>query len=141
MNNKTIIQINNLHKKFLTGDEEENIIHDLDCTVLAKEVVTILGVSGTGKSTLLNMIGGIDRPTSGTIVAGDTEITSLSDKQLTGYRRDFVGFVFQFYNLIPSLTAQENVLSALEARGKVSKEDKERANAVTASLVLIRQSA
>jgi len=121
----SIIEIKNLHKKFLFGEQEEHIIHGLDLSVKANEVVTILGVSGTGKSTLLNMIGGIDRPTAGTIVAGETEITAMSDRQLTDYRRNYVGFVFQFYNLIPSLTAEENVLSALEAKGKVRKQDKE----------------
>jgi putative ABC transport system ATP-binding protein len=132
----SIIQIT---KKFFTGEEEEHVIHDLDLSVRPKEIVTILGVSGTGKSTLLNMIGGIDRPTSGTITAADTEITSLTDKQLTDYRRNYVGFVFQFYNLIPSLTAQENVLSALEAKGKVHKEDKARAGEVLASIGLERK--
>jgi putative ABC transport system ATP-binding protein len=134
-----IIQINNLHKNFHTGEEEEQILQDLDLSVNPKEVVTILGVSGTGKSTLLNMIGGIDKPTSGTITAVDREITSLTDKQLTDYRRNYVGFVFQFYNLIPSLTAKENVLSALEAKGKVQKEDKEQAGEVLASMGLERK--
>jgi len=135
----SIIQINNLHKKFFTGEEEENIIRDLELSVQPKEVVTILGVSGTGKSTILNMIGGIDRPTSGSIVVAENEISAMSDKQLTDYRRNYVGFVFQFYNLIPSLTAEENVLSALEAKGKVQKEDKERARQVLSSMGLERK--
>lgn len=132
----SIIEISNLHKTFVSGDEEENIIHDLDLSISPNQVVTILGVSGTGKSTFLNMIGGIDRPTSGSIRAVDTDITSLSDRQLTAYRRDNVGFVFQFYNLIPSLTAQENVLSALEAKGKLKKQDRELSIEVLSSMGL-----
>jgi putative ABC transport system ATP-binding protein len=135
----SVIEIKDLHKKFTIGEQEEHIIHGLDLSVKRNEVITILGVSGTGKSTLLNMIGGIDKPTAGTIVAGDTEITSMTDEQLTGYRRNYVGFVFQFYNLIPTLTAEENVLSALEAKGKVRKEDRETSREVLASIGLARK--
>lgn len=72
-------------------------------------MIVILGPSGSGKSTMLNILGGLDHPTSGTIHFGETDLATLDDRALTRYRRDHVGFIFQFYNLIPSLTARENV--------------------------------
>lgn len=77
-------------------------------------MTVILGASGSGKSTLLNMIGGIDRPSSGQIMFGDRDIAKFNDKQLTQYRRTSIGFVFQFYNLVPTLTAAENVQVSTE---------------------------
>ena len=134
--NKSIIKIDKLEKNFTTGQEQERIFHDLELTVEKKEVITILGVSGTGKSTLLNLVGGIDRPSSGSIEVAGQKITQFNDQQLTEFRRNYVGFVFQFYNLIPSLTAQENVLSAIEAKGKVTADDKDRSTEILASMGL-----
>jgi len=82
--------------------------------VFSGELLVILGPSGSGKSTLLNLIGGIDQPTSGQMTFGNQSLTNASDKELTRYRRQDVGFVFQFYNLIPDLTAAENVAMAAE---------------------------
>jgi len=81
----------------------------IDLELFRGEFVVLLGASGSGKSTLLNILGGLDTPSSGQIFYGDQELTAWSDYELTQYRRNHVGFVFQFYNLIPSLTAQENV--------------------------------
>ena len=86
----------------------------LDLDVWAGEVVVLLGPSGSGKSTLLNIMGGIDRATSGHLFFKDLELTTLEDRGLTNYRRQHVGFVFQFYNLVPSLTAYENVALVTE---------------------------
>lgn len=112
------IEAQEVVKRFRTGTESIDVLRDLDLEVAAGEIVVILGVSGTGKSTLLNLVGGIDRPTAGRLRVGGYDLATLSDAELTRYRRDMVGFVFQFYNLIPSFTALENVLSALEAAGR-----------------------
>lgn len=106
----------NLGKTFTAGAIATNLF-DLNLSVTQGETITILGVSGTGKSTLLNILGGIDQATSGYLRVSGADLNSLSSRQLTVYRRNTVGFIFQFYNLIPSLTAKENVSSALEAMG------------------------
>ena len=112
------IEAREVVKRFRTGTEEIDVLRGLDLEVSPGEIVVILGVSGTGKSTLLNLLGGIDRPTAGQLRVDGYELGALSDAELTEYRRDMVGFVFQFYNLIPSFTALENVVSALEAAGR-----------------------
>ena len=103
------IRIDSVNKSFGQGDGKIHVLKDVSCTINESEICTIVGASGSGKSTLLNCLGGLDRPDSGTILVGDREITSLSRKDLGRYRRDLVGFVFQFYNLVPALTARENV--------------------------------
>lgn len=91
------------------GEVKVHALRDVSLELDAAELLVILGASGSGKSTLLNLLGGLDRPTSGTIHYGSEELTTASDHELTQFRRAHVGFVFQFYNLIPSLTALENV--------------------------------
>ena len=103
------IRIDSVNKSFGQGDGKIHVLKDVSCTINESEICTIVGASGSGKSTLLNCLGGLDRPDSGTILVGDREVTSLSRKDLGRYRRDLVGFVFQFYNLVPTLTARENV--------------------------------
>ena len=98
-----------LCKVYRTGETEVHALRGVDLTIPRGEVLVLLGPSGSGKSTLLNIIGGLDRPTSGSLKYGETELTELDDADLTRFRRANVGFIFQFYNLIPSLTAQENV--------------------------------
>lgn len=98
-----------LCKVYLTGETEVHALRGVDLTIWAGEIVVLLGPSGSGKSTLLNIIGGLDRPTSGSLRYGDIELTKLNEAELTRFRRAHVGFIFQFYNLIPSLTAEENV--------------------------------
>ncbi len=98
-----------LRKVYRTGETEVHALRGVDVAIPAGEVLVLLGPSGSGKSTLLNIIGGLDRPTSGTLHYRDTELTALNDKELTRFRRAHIGFIFQFYNLIPSLTAEENV--------------------------------
>jgi putative ABC transport system ATP-binding protein len=96
------------------GEVEVHALRSLDLDLYEGEFVVILGPSGSGKSTLLNILGGLDLPTSGHIFFRDRDLTHASDAELTRFRRDCVGFVFQFYNLIPSLTARENVALVTE---------------------------
>lgn len=96
-------------KVYKTGDLRVEALRGVDLTLYEGELVVLLGPSGSGKSTLLNILGGLDLPTAGTLFFKDMELTAATQSELTTYRRDHVGFVFQFYNLIPSLTARENV--------------------------------
>ena len=98
-----------LTKVYRTGDVEVWALRGVDLDLYMSELVVLLGPSGSGKSTLLNIVGGLDRPSSGKVFFGGSELTAFDDDALTDYRRRHVGFVFQFYNLIPSLTARENV--------------------------------
>jgi putative ABC transport system ATP-binding protein len=98
-----------LRKVYGSGEVEVVALHDVDLDLHAGEFVVILGPSGSGKSTLLNILGGLDAPTAGTVTFRDHVLTGATERELTQYRREHVGFVFQFYNLIPSLTARENV--------------------------------
>lgn len=103
-----------LTKIYSSGDVAVQALRGLDLNVAAGEVVVLLGPSGSGKSTLLNIMGGLDHATSGQLFFKEIELTRLDDRGLTQYRRRHVGFVFQFYNLIPSLTAYENVALVTE---------------------------
>src|SRR6516164_7220584 len=103
-----------LTKTYASGEVEVRALRGLDLDVWTGEVVVLLGPSGSGKSTLLNIMGGLDQATSGEAYFKDLELTGLDDRGLTAYRRRHVGFVFQFYNLIPSLTAYENVALVTE---------------------------
>jgi len=99
-----------LWKIYQTGATEVPALRGIDLELYESEVVVLLGPSGSGKSTFLNILGGLDRPTRGQVFFHDRELTTFDDAALTAYRRRHVGFVFQFYNLIPSLTAWENVV-------------------------------
>jgi putative ABC transport system ATP-binding protein len=96
-------------KTYRMGEVEIHALRSVDLDLYPREFVVLLGASGSGKSTLLNILGGLDRPTSGQVLYRDHDLTNASAAALTQYRREHVGFVFQFYNLIPSLTALENV--------------------------------
>ncbi len=109
-----VFRAENLTKTYQTGDVFVHALRSVDLEVFRGEVVVLLGPSGSGKSTLLNIMGGLDRPTSGRLFFKDYELSALPDAELTRYRRDNVGFVFQFYNLVPSLTAYENVALVTE---------------------------
>jgi putative ABC transport system ATP-binding protein len=103
-----------LTKTYVSGEVMVHALNDVNLDIAEKEVVVLLGPSGSGKTTLLNIMGGLDRPTSGRLYFRDLDLTDLQDRDLTMYRRDHVGFVFQFYNLVPSLTAFENVALVTE---------------------------
>jgi putative ABC transport system ATP-binding protein len=105
----TLIKVNSVSKEYKMGTQTVKAANKLDFTINQGELVVILGPSGSGKSTLLNLLGGLDKPTSGEIIIDDENITAFSDKELTRYRAKEIGFIFQFYNLIPNLTACENI--------------------------------
>ncbi|MDO9602233.1 MAG: ATP-binding cassette domain-containing protein, partial [Rhodocyclaceae bacterium] len=103
-----------LTKVYRMGEVEVPALRGIDLELTAGELVVLLGPSGSGKSTLLNILGGLDTPTSGEVWYLDHQLTGATEQDLTRFRREHVGFVFQFYNLIPSLTARENVAAVTE---------------------------
>jgi putative ABC transport system ATP-binding protein len=116
-----------LRKTYREGGRDHVVLDGLTATIRPGEHVAILGPSGSGKSTLLNLITGIDRPDAGTVRVGGTELTALSERDRTLFRRHHIGFVFQFYNLVPTLTVLENLLLPLELAGAVGEEEEARA--------------
>ena len=104
-----MIRLNRVSKAFRQGTLRVAVLSDLSCTIREGDLVTIQGVSGSGKSTLLHLIGALERPDSGSILIGDQDISTYDNRQAAVFRRDSVGIIFQFYNLIPTLTAWENV--------------------------------
>lgn len=106
---KTIVEFKDVVKTYGSGEALQYAVNHIDFTIGEGEFVVILGQSGAGKSTVLNILGGMDQPTEGKVIVDDKEITGMNDKQLGKYRANTIGFVFQFYNLIPSLTAYENI--------------------------------
>lgn len=106
---ETALRARGLTKVYKTGDVEVHALRGVDLELYSGEFMVLLGASGSGKSTLMNIIGGLDVPTEGQVMFRDTELTNATSAELTQFRRAHVGFVFQFYNLIPSLTARENV--------------------------------
>ena len=108
-NGGSLIRVRELDKTYYRGGEAIHVLHDLDLDLKGGDFVAFMGPSGSGKTTLLNLLGGLDRPTSGSIAVADDEITQMSSAKLTRWRARHVGFVFQMYNLIPVLTAYQNV--------------------------------
>ncbi|HEX9859066.1 MAG TPA: ABC transporter ATP-binding protein, partial [Paracoccaceae bacterium] len=111
---RAVFRTEGITKIYTTGSVQVHALRGIDLELFAGEMVVLLGASGSGKSTLLNILGALDTPTAGRVFFMDTELTRLSDAALTAFRRDHVGFVFQFYNLVPSLTARENVALVTE---------------------------
>jgi putative ABC transport system ATP-binding protein len=107
--NETLVHVANVAKNFRRGSEDIHVLSNLDLEVKRGEFLALMGPSGSGKSTLLNLIGGLDRPTTGSVQIGGDYVDRLSDRQLAAWRARHVGFVFQFYNLLPVLTAERNV--------------------------------
>jgi putative ABC transport system ATP-binding protein len=109
-----VFQAKGLTKVYRRGEQEVHALRGVDFVAKRGEFIVILGPSGSGKSTFLNIVGGLDTATSGDVWFKDHQLTTLNERGLTQYRRDHVGFVFQFYNLVPSLTARENVALVTE---------------------------
>jgi putative ABC transport system ATP-binding protein len=109
-----LLRLVDVSKTYVMGEVKVPVLHDVNMAVPRGDVLVIVGPSGSGKSTLLNLIGGLDTPTSGSVFFNDRDIAKSSERELTAYRRENVGFVFQFYNLVPTLTAEENVTVTTE---------------------------
>lgn len=122
-----LVRISGLTKEFSEGDRYRTVLRALNAEFCRGEFVALLGSSGSGKSTLLNLISGIEVPTSGEVFINDLSITKLSERERTIFRRDHIGFVFQFFNLIPTLTVLENVTLPLELAGRDDQEGKGKA--------------
>lgn len=114
--NQCIIRGDKVTKKFVSGDIEVIAVNEIDFSINKGELVVILGQSGAGKTTLLNLLGGMDTLTSGSLVIDGSDVSKFTKKDLVGFRRNKIGFVFQFYNLMPNLTAVENVELATELK-------------------------
>jgi putative ABC transport system ATP-binding protein len=109
LSKEPVFRVRALCKSYGSGDTEVRALRNIDLEIVRGEFVVLLGASGSGKSTLLNILGGLDVPTSGQVLFSAQDLTKANETELTTYRREHVGFVFQFYNLIPSLTVYENV--------------------------------
>jgi putative ABC transport system ATP-binding protein len=112
--NKVVFHTSGLTKVYDMGEVQVHALRGIDLDLYENELVALLGASGSGKSTLVNILGGLDTATEGSVIYRGKDLTKASEKELTEYRRHYVGFVFQFYNLIPSLTALENVAIVTE---------------------------
>ena len=121
---KSFIELKNVKKTYTVGDQKFNALDGVDLSINQGELVVILGPSGAGKSTLLNLLGGMDKATSGSILIGENDIAKYNDKELTRYRANDVGFIFQFYNIMPTLTVEENV-NLIKDVTNTSKDSKE----------------
>ena len=120
-----LIRIDNLHKSFYAGDTELKVLKGVNLDVHKSEILAIMGASGVGKSTLLHIIGTLDRPTDGNIFYEDEDITVFSERELTQFRNDAIGFVFQFHQLLPEFTALENVAMSRLIRNSKNAVDKD----------------
>lgn len=106
---RNFIELKNVKKTYIVGEQKFNALDGIDLSINGGEFVVILGPSGAGKSTLLNLLGGMDKATSGSIIIGEDDISKFNNSELTRYRAHDVGFIFQFYNIMPTLTVDENV--------------------------------
>ena len=113
-NTKFLMRLTDIHRSFTVGEVDVHVLRGINLDIKEGEFLIIKGESGSGKSTLMNMVGGIDKPSKGSIIFEDQDISGFNDRRITKFRRDNVGFVFQFYNLVPTLTAVENVATATE---------------------------
>ena len=112
------IELRGLSKRFQEGESERTVLQAVDLTIAPGQFVVLLGQSGSGKSTLLHLIGGIDTPSSGSVGIGGVDLTALDERHRTLFRRDHIGFIFQFFNLIPTLSVLENVTLPGELAGR-----------------------
>lgn len=125
-----LLEIRGLSKGYREGDRIHAVLREASATVGSGEFVALLGPSGSGKSTLLNLVSGIDAPDAGEVVVAGMSLTGMTERERTLFRRRHVGFVFQFFNLLPTLTVEENLLLPLELKGRVGSPEKEKARAL-----------
>ncbi len=122
-----MLEVKNISKTFTSGDGKVHAVNDISMQVAGGTFASIIGKSGSGKSTLLSLLGALDKPSKGEITVDDQDITKLGDRKLIKYRREKIGFVFQSYNLVPNLTALENVMLPMEFAGLSREKRRERA--------------
>ena len=125
---EVLAELRGVSRTYQKGKERVEVLHQLDLDIPGGDFLAIMGPSGSGKTTLLNLLGGLDRPSSGTVKVGSAELSSMTNNQLSSWRSTHVGFVFQFYNLLPVLTAQKNVELPLLLTSFGAKERAERAS-------------
>ncbi|MGB4758719.1 MAG: ABC transporter ATP-binding protein [Candidatus Saccharimonadales bacterium] len=123
-----MLEVTNLTKTFKTGSGDVTAVNDISFSVPSGQFASIVGKSGSGKSTLLSLLGALDKPSSGSITVGESDIAKLHDRKLISYRCEKIGFVFQSYNLVPNLSALENVMLPMEFAGMPSSKRKKRAS-------------
>ncbi|HEV3076933.1 MAG TPA: ABC transporter ATP-binding protein [Thermoanaerobaculia bacterium] len=136
---RPLIEIRDLSRSYVEGGREQlehPVLRGATAKIRRGELVVLLGRSGSGKSTLLNLLAGIDLPSSGEVVIDGVPLSRLGERQRTLFRRDHIGFVFQFFNLIPTLTVEENLLLPLELKGKLRPADRQAALALLAEVGL-----
>ena len=124
------VELRKVSKSYREGEVERVVLRDVSITIGRGEIAVLVGRSGSGKSTLLNVIAGIDHPTAGAVVVNGTDLTALDEHARTLFRRRHIGFVFQFFNLIPLLTVEENLLLPLDLNGRADAEGARRARAL-----------
>jgi putative ABC transport system ATP-binding protein len=137
MSETPAVRTENLHKSYLLGATAVGALRGVDLTVARGEFVAVMGPSGCGKTTFLNLVGGIDTPSRGSVWVDGVEISRLGDDALADLRRDRIGYVFQFYNLLPTLTARENVETPLHFGARPRAERRERAASLLARVGLL----
>lgn len=125
---EVLARLSGVSRTYRKGKEKVEVLHNLDLEIPKGDFVAIMGPSGSGKTTLLNLLGGLDKPTAGTVTVGDAELSSMSNSQLSRWRSSHVGFIFQFYNLLPVLTAHRNVELPLLLTNFSAKERAKRAS-------------
>ena len=124
------VELRKVSKSYREAEIERVVLRDVSVTIASGEIAVLVGRSGSGKSTLLNVIAGIDRPSAGTVLVDGTDLTALDEQARTRFRRRHIGFVFQFFNLIPLLTVEENLLLPLELNGRADPAGVARARAL-----------
>ena len=136
MSDEVLISVQNLEKSFKTGKKTLKVLKNLNFGIMKGEMVAIMGPSGVGKSTLLHLMGTLDRPSTGKILFNQTNLFEMNDRRLADFRNKNIGFVFQFHHLLPEFTAQENVMMPLLIQGIKKKDASEKANAILDDLEL-----
>lgn len=117
-----MIEVKNVKKEFIQGQETTQVLKGIDLNIGEGEFVAIMGPSGSGKSTLLQLLGGLDLPSEGDIYINQTNVSTMTEKERTLFRRKYMGFIFQNYQLLPTLTVEENIAFPLHADGSLTKE-------------------